>query len=76
MHQVKSSKIIMYIFGYVRKEVTIMKKILSLLMVLMLVFAFTACGSSEEAETEDSGQNPVMNFIGNYVRESIDPHKR
>ncbi|MBE6041197.1 MAG: hypothetical protein E7220_01595 [Clostridiales bacterium] len=44
-----------------------MKKILSLLMVLMLVFAFTACGSSEEAETEDSGQNPVMNFIGNYV---------
>ena len=57
----------MYIFGYVRKEVTIMKKTLSLLMVLMLVFAFTACGSSEEAETEDSGQNPVMNFVGNYV---------
>lgn len=47
-----------------------MKKWISLFTVLVLVFALTACGgkaAEEETEpTEDDGQNPVMNYVGNY----------
>ena len=46
-----------------------MKKFISILAILCLVFALTACsgGSSEPEGTEEDGQNPVMNFIGNYA---------
>lgn len=48
-----------------------MKKWFSLFTVLVLVLSLTACGggASEEPEEtggEDDGQNPVMNFVGNY----------
>jgi hypothetical protein len=47
----------------------IMKKWISLIAVLALVFSLTACGggSSEPEGTEEDGQNPVMNYIGNYA---------
>ena len=46
-----------------------MKKTFKYFVVIMAIimampFALTACGSSEEAS--DDGQNPVMNFVGNY----------
>ena len=42
-------------------------KMLALVMALMmvLVLGLSACGSKEEAA--DDGQNPAMNFIGNYA---------
>ena len=45
-----------------------MKKIFSILTVLMLVFAMTACGggTSEPEQAEEDGQNPAMNFVGVY----------
>lgn len=46
-----------------------MKKWISLLTVLVLVLALTACGGGSEPEEtggEEDGQNPVMNFVGNY----------
>lgn len=55
-----------------------MKKILSLLLVLTMLFALAACAAksepagsepagSEPAAAENEGQNPVMNFVGNYA---------
>ena len=48
-----------------------MRKQLSLFMVLILTaaFALTACGNSGSSDTSgsDDGQNPVMNYVGNYV---------
>lgn len=44
-----------------------MKKFISLLMVLMLVFAFSACSGSGSSGGEEDGQNPVMNYVGPYV---------
>lgn len=43
-------------------------KILSLTMALLLMMSLglSACGSKTE-EASDDGQNPVMNFIGNYA---------
>lgn len=43
-------------------------KSLALLVAIMMVLALglSACGS-KEAEPSDGGQNPVMNFIGNYA---------
>ena len=43
-------------------------KMLSLVMTMMMVFSltFASCGSKAE-EPSDDIQNPVMNFIGNYV---------
>lgn len=47
-----------------------MKKYLSILviMALTLSMAFTAasCGNKKE-EASDDGQNPIMNYVGNYV---------
>ena len=56
-----------------------MKKFISLLTILCLVFALTACGSSQQEEpaedqsqeaaeeqAAEDGQNPAMNFVGNY----------
>ena len=45
-------------------------KMLALLMAMMMVFALglSACGSkAEEPAAADEGQNPVMNYVGNYV---------
>ena len=44
-----------------------MKKIISLMMMLMLVFAFTACGGGNQESGEPDSQNPVMNYVGPYV---------
>ena len=42
-------------------------KLLALMMaVLMMIMGLTACGSKTE-EAADEGQNPAMNFIGNYA---------
>lgn len=43
-------------------------KILSIVMAMMMVFALclSSCGSKAE-EAADDGQNPIMNFIGNYA---------
>lgn len=43
-------------------------KVLALIMAMMMVFALglSACGSKAE-EPADNGQNPVMNYVGNYV---------
>ena len=38
-------------------------KLLALVMAALMVLALAACGAKEAA---DEGQNPVMNFIGNY----------
>ena len=48
-----------------------MKKIILLILALALCFTLAACGqssgqSAEETESADDGQNPVMNFIGDY----------
>ena len=55
-----------------------MKKLISLLTILCLMLAFTACGSSPAGEpaeepaadqtpaAEEDGQNPAMNFVGHY----------
>lgn len=44
-------------------------KFFSLLLVLMLTLSFSACGNGGggEAEPEEDGQNPAMNFVGDYV---------
>ena len=51
-----------------------MKKLLSILTALAFVIVMTACngGSDDAAQAaeqavSDDGQNPVMNYIGNYV---------
>lgn len=45
-----------------------MKKFLSVLMLMVMVFAMVSCGgTSEEAATEEDGQNPVMNLVGTYA---------
>lgn len=44
-----------------------MKKIISLMMMLMLVFAFTACGGGNQESGGPDSQNPIMNFVGPYV---------
>ncbi len=53
-----------------------MKKALSLLLALTMIFALAACAAktepsgseAEPAETPaEDGQNPVMNFVGNYA---------
>ena len=38
-------------------------------MAMLMIFALglSACGSKAEEPAADEGQNPVMNFIGNYV---------
>ena len=43
-------------------------KLLALVMAMMMVFALglSACGSKSE-EAADGGQNPAMNYVGNYV---------
>ena len=44
-------------------------KLLALFMAMLMVFALglSACGSKSEEPAADEGQNPVMNFVGNYV---------
>ena len=44
-------------------------KLLALTMAMLMIFALglSACGSKAEEPAADEGQNPVMNFIGNYV---------
>ena len=44
-------------------------KLLALVMAMMMVFALglSACGSKSEEPAADEGQNPAMNFVGNYV---------
>ena len=44
-------------------------KLLALMMAIMMVFALglSACGSKTEEPDEDEGQNPIMNYVGNYV---------
>ena len=44
-------------------------KMLTLITVLLLAIAlvFTGCGSKGGNEPEESGQNPAMNFVGNYA---------
>ena len=51
-----------------------MKKFISLLLVMMLAFAMTACGGGAQGGGEEDGQNPIMNYVGTYVcgRASID----
>ena len=53
-----------------------MKKLLSLLLALAMVFALAACAAKEAPEgsepagsqaAPDDGQNPVMNFVGTYA---------
>ena len=56
-----------------KTEVKKMKKtckLLALVMAALMMLALAACGAKEAA---DEGQNPVMNFIGNYScdRETI-----
>ena len=44
-------------------------KLISIMLSLILVLSFTACGGgsgSTEDQTDD-GQNPAMNFVGDYV---------
>lgn len=48
------------------------RKIISLLMILTLALAFSACSKQEPAEEPDDGQNPIMNFIGDYVCDRAD----
>ena len=43
------------------------KKLLSLLLVLLLAMSFTACGGGSTEDQTDEGQNPAMNFVGDYV---------
>ena len=57
-----------------------MKKLISLLTILCLIFALSACGASQQEEpaedqsqetaeeqaAEEDGQNPAMNFVGVY----------
>ena len=44
-------------------------KSLALVMAIMMVFALglSACGSKSEEPAADEGQNPAMNYVGNYV---------
>lgn len=50
-----------------------MKKWISIIAIMALVFAMTSCsGSSGSDEPEEDGQNPVMNFVGNYVCDRAD----
>ena len=45
-------------------------KLLALVMAMIMVFALglSACGSkAEEPAAADEGQNPIMNYVGNYV---------
>ena len=45
-------------------------KLLALVMSMIMVFALglSACGSkAEEPAAADEGQNPIMNYVGNYV---------
>ena len=45
-----------------------MKRVFSLMLVLMLVLTMTACsGGQENTGGEEDGQNPVMNYVGEYV---------
>ena len=50
-----------------------MKKMLSLLLALVMIFALAACAAkdapegSEPAAADEDGQNPVMNFVGTYA---------
>ena len=44
-----------------------MKKLLSILLALAMIFSMAACSSKEEAPAEEEGQNPVMNFVGDYA---------
>jgi len=53
-----------------RKGITNMKKhtkIFAVMMALALALAFTACKKEEPAPEPDSGQNPIMNFVGTYA---------
>lgn len=46
-------------------------KLIAIMLSLVLALSFTACGGAGGAATEepaaDDGQNPIMNFIGNYA---------
>lgn len=46
-----------------------MKKYISILLALMVVLAFSGCEPKNSGDDvpADDGQNPVMNFVGNYV---------
>ena len=54
----------------IMEEITMKKavKMLSIMMAMLMVLSLglTACGS-KAVEPADDGQNPVMNFIGNYA---------
>ena len=47
-------------------------KIFAVMMALALALAFTACKKEEPAPEPDDGQNPIMNFIGDYVNGRAD----
>ena len=47
-------------------------RIFAVMMALALALAFTACKKEEPAPEPDDGQNPVMNFIGDYVNGRAD----
>jgi hypothetical protein len=42
-------------------------KFISLMLSLILALSFTACGGGSAEEQTDDGQNPAMNFVGDYV---------
>ena len=44
-----------------------MKKLLSILLAFAMIFSMAACSSKEEVPAEEEGQNPVMNFVGDYA---------
>ena len=52
-----------------------MKKIFGILLAAVMLFAFAACSSNSESEAPaDDGQNPVMNFIGDYACDRCSIH--
>ncbi|MBQ6496912.1 MAG: hypothetical protein IJI74_07075 [Firmicutes bacterium] len=51
-----------------------MKKRFIILLAMFMAFAMAACGSSDTKDASDDGQNPVMNFIGDYCWERADVH--
>ena len=54
-----------------------MKKIIALLLMMTFVFMFTACGGSgteDAGASEESGQNPIMNFVGDYTCDRASIH--
>jgi hypothetical protein len=49
-------------------------KLISLVLSLVLALSFTACGGGSQEEAQDDGQNPAMNFVGDYVNNRASIH--